>query len=254
LRHLRVILRTYLGRFLALRILTREVAAETLATAPISSVLICRLNARMGNALFLTPLIQQVHELLPQANIDVAIAYQQADDLLGQLPGVRSVITFPYKGVSLVWRYLVALRRVRANHYDLAIDPMPNSTSGRVVMRLCRARLRLGFASEHQWVRLTHSVPESEIPEHRAIQPVFLLHQALGVAHEPADVRLWNPVNAADRAEGRAAIARALAARGIEAAGAQTIGFFAYAALMTGVFSRLSRGRGAVLDASFQIP
>jgi heptosyltransferase III len=229
LRHLRVILRTYLGRFLALRILTREVAAETLATAPISSVLICRLNARMGNALFLTPLIQQVHELLPQASIDVAIAYQQADDLLGQLPGVRSVITFPYKGVSLVWRYLAAVRRVRANHYDLAIDPMPNSTSGRIVMRLCRARLRLGFASEHQWVRLTHSVPESQIPEHRAIQPVFLLHQALGVAHEPADVRLWNPVNAADRAEGRAAIARALAARGIEAAGAQTIGFFAYA-------------------------
>jgi heptosyltransferase III len=229
LRHLRVISRTYLGRFLALRIRSHGVAAQTLATAPIANVLICRLNARMGNALFLTPLIQQVRELLPRANIDVAIAYQQADDLLGQLPGVRRVITFPYKGVSLVWRYPLALRRVRANHYDLAIDPMPNSTSGRIVMRLCRARFRLGFASEHQWVRLTHSVPESQIPEHRAIQPVFLLHEALGVAHEPADVRLWNPVNAADRAEGRAAIARALEARGIEAAGAQTIGFFAHA-------------------------
>ena len=181
LRHLRVISRTYLGRFLALRILSNEVAADTLASAPISSVLICRLNARMGNALFLTPLIQQVRELLPRASIDVAIAYPQANDLLGQLPGVRRVITFPYKGVSLVWRYLLALHRVRANHYDLAIDPMPNSTSGRIVMRLCRARLRLGFASEHQWVRLTHSVPESQIPEHRAIQPVFLLHEALGV-------------------------------------------------------------------------
>ncbi len=229
LRHLRVISRTYLGRFLALRITSPERSAEALASAPIANVLICRLNARMGNALFLTPLIQQVHELLPRANIDVAIAYQQADDLLGQLPGVRRVITFPYKGVSLVWRYLLALSRVRANHYDLAIDPMPNSTSGRIVLRLCRARLRLGFASEHQWVRLTHSVPESEIPEHRAIQPVFLLHQALGVAHEPAQLRLWNPVDAADRAEGRAAIARALEARGIEPSGAQAIGFFAHA-------------------------
>jgi len=229
LRHLRVISRTYLGRFLALRILSREVSPDQLSTAPIASVLICRLNARMGNALFLTPLIQRVHELLPQANIDVAIAYPQANDLLGQLPGVRRVITFPYKGVQLVWRYLIALHRVRASHYDLAIDPMPNSTSGRIVLRLCRARFRLGFASEHQWVRLTHSVPESEIPEHRAIQPVFLLHEALGVAHEPADVRLWNPVDAAGRAEGRAAIARALEARGIEPAGAQTVGFFAYA-------------------------
>jgi len=229
LRHMRVIGRTYLGRFLALRILSTEVAAGTLAGTPISSVLICRLNARMGNALFLTPLIQQVRELLPRADIDVAIAYPQAHDLLSQLPGVRRVITFPYKGVSLVWRYLFALHHVRANYYDLAIDPMPNSTSGRIVMRLCRARLRLGFASEHQWVRLTHSVPEAQIPEHRAIQPVYLLRAALGVSHDPAEVRLWNPVNAADRAEGRAAIARALAARGIEAAGAQTVGFFAYA-------------------------
>ena len=229
LRHLRVISRTYLGRFLALRISSREKSADVLGTAPIAQVLICRLNARMGNALFLTPLIQHVHELLPRASIDVAIAYPQANDLLGQLPGVRRVITFPYKGVSLVWRYLLALRQVRANHYDLAIDPMPNSTSGRIVMRLCRARLRLGFASEHQWVRLTHSVPESQIPEHRAIQPVFLLHEALGASHEPADVRLWNPINAADRAEGRAVIARALEARGIEAAAGQTVGFFAHA-------------------------
>jgi ADP-heptose:LPS heptosyltransferase len=229
LRHLRVISRTYLGRLLALRILSHAVSADRLLTAPIANVLICRLNARMGNALFLTPLIQRVHELLPRASIDVAIAYPQSNDLLGQLPGVRRVITFPYKGVSLVWRYLAALRRVRANYYDLAIDPMPNSTSGRIVLRLCRARFRLGFASEHQWVRLTHSVPESHIPEHRAIQPVYLLHKALGVAHEPAEVRLWNPVSAADHAEGRALITRALEARGIEAAAAQTVGFFAYA-------------------------
>ena len=63
----------------------------------------------MGNALFLTPLIQQVRELLPRATIDVAIAYPQAADLLGQLPGVRRVITFPYKGVHIVWRYLLAV-------------------------------------------------------------------------------------------------------------------------------------------------
>ena len=51
----------------------------------------------------------------------MAIAYPQAADLLGQLPGVRRVITFPYKGVQMVWRYLLAVA-VRARHYDLAID------------------------------------------------------------------------------------------------------------------------------------
>ena len=176
-----------------------------------------------------TPLIQQVRELLPRATIDVAIAYPQAADLLGQLPGVRRVITFPYKGVQMVWRYLLAVARVRARHYDLAIDPMPNSTSGRIILSLCRARFRLGFASNHQWVRLTHAVPESEAPAHRAMQPVFLLHQALGVTHRPGDVRLWNPFDSEERAAGRQVIAAALEARGIDPAGAQTVGFFGYA-------------------------
>jgi ADP-heptose:LPS heptosyltransferase len=229
LRTLRVISRARFGRILAARLPVQVTAPGALAGERISSVLICRLNARMGNALFLTPLIQQVRELLPRASIDVAIAYPQAADLLGQLPGVRRVITFPYKGVQMVWRYLLAVARVRARHYDLAIDPMPNSTSGRIILSLCRARFRLGFASNHQWVRLTHAVPESEAPAHRAMQPVFLLHQALGVTHRPADVRLWNPVDAEERAAGRQIIAAALEARGIDPAGAQTVGFFGYA-------------------------
>jgi heptosyltransferase III len=229
LRTLRVISRVQLGRILAARLPAPRTAPGALAGERISSVLICRLNARMGNALFLTPLIQQVRELLPRATIDVAIAYPQADDLLGQLPGVRRVITFPYKGVQMVWRYLLAVARVRARHYDLAIDPMPNSTGGRIILSVCRARFRLGFASNHQWVRLTHAVPVSEASAHRAIQPVFLLHQALGVTHEPGDVRLWNPFDSEERAEGRQVIARALEARGIDPVGAQTVGFFAHA-------------------------
>ena len=229
LRTLRVISRARFGRILAARLPQQVTAPGALADERISSVLICRLNARMGNALFLTPLIQQVRELLPRATIDVAIAYPQAADLLGQLPGVRRVITFPYKGVHMVWRYLLAVARVRARHYDLAIDPMPNSTSGRIILSLCRARFRLGFASNHQWVRLTHAVPESEAPAHRAMQPVFLLHQALGVPRQPGDVPLWNPFDSEERAAGRQVIAAALEARGIDPAGAQTVGFFGYA-------------------------
>jgi hypothetical protein len=114
LRTLRVIARARFGRLLAARLPVQVTAPGALAGERISSVLICRLNARMGNALFLTPLIQQVRELLPRASIDVAIAYPQAADLLGQLPGVRRVITFPYKGVQMVWRYLLAVARLPA--------------------------------------------------------------------------------------------------------------------------------------------
>jgi heptosyltransferase III len=230
LRHLRIAARGYLGRLIAAR---RTSATRyhqgALASEPISSVLICRVNARMGNALFLTPLIEQLHVLLPGASIDVACAYPQARDLLGCLPGVRTVIVFPYKGLRIVWRYLAALARVRGRRYDLVIDPTPNSTSSRIVVWLCRARLRLGFDSEHQWVSLTHAVPESLVPAHRALQPVFLLQRAFDVPHEPARLQLSIGCDASEQAQARMLLRRALELRGNDPCTAHPVGFFAYA-------------------------
>jgi len=230
LRNLRVAARGYFGRMIAARrSSSTRYRGGALASERISSVLICRVNARLGNALFLTPLIRQLHLLLPHATIDIACAYPQAPDLLGHLPGVREVIVFPYKGVHLVWRYLAALARVRGRRYDLVIDPMPNSTGSRIVVSLCYARLRLGFDSEHQWVSLTHAVPESLMPTHRALQPVFLLQQALGVTYEPARLQLSIGCDAREQAEARMLLRRALQLRGHDPGSAQPLGFFAQA-------------------------
>jgi heptosyltransferase III len=229
LRHLRVIGRWHLGRLLAARRAPVSSRQGTLASERISSVLISRVNARMGNALFLTPLIRELHALLPEASIDVACAYPEARDLLGNLPAVREVIVFPYKGIELVWRYLAALARVRARRYDLVIDPTSNSTSSRIVQWLCRARLRLGVESEHQWVSLTHSIPESLMPAHRALQPVFLLQRALDVPHEPARLQLSIGSDPDEQAQARKLLRRALELRGHDPARAQPVGFFAYA-------------------------
>jgi heptosyltransferase III len=230
LKHLRITARRHFGRLLAAcRTPVNLCPVGALASERITSVLVCRVNARMGNALFLTPLIQQLHELLPEAAIDVASAYPQAQDLLGHLPGVRAVIVFPYKGVQIPWRYLAALARVRGYRYDLVIDPTPNSTSSRIVLWLCRARLRLGVAAEHQWAPLTHAVPDSLMPTHRAIQPVFLLHWAFGVAHAPARLQLTVGGDASEQAEARTLLRRVLELRGHDPCSAQPVGFFAYA-------------------------
>jgi ADP-heptose:LPS heptosyltransferase len=139
LRELRGNVRYRLGRAAA-RLLGRRSYAARLDPAAVRSVLICRINARMGNAMFLTPLIQRIRELLPHAAIDVATAYPMAPDLFAGIPGVRRVIAFPHKGVQLAWRYAGALRCVRREYYDLAIDPAPDSTSDRIVMLLARSR------------------------------------------------------------------------------------------------------------------
>ena len=213
LRELRARARYRLGQALA-RVLGRRSYAARLEPRDIRSVLVVRINARMGNAVFLTPLLKRLCELLPNAKIDLASAYPYARDLLGPLPGVRQVIVFPYKGVELPWRYLAALARLRRERYDLVIDPTPISTGGRAVLMLTHARFRLGYASDNQWAPLTHAVAMPREILHQAAQPAYLLSEALGVPVDPRDVRLWLPLTPPELEAGRAAVARALEARG----------------------------------------
>jgi heptosyltransferase III len=202
---------------------------ERLSAGEIESILICRINARMGNALFLTPLIRAIHELIPQASIDLAIAYPYAQELLGKLPGVRQVITFPYKGVGLAGQYVAALRRLRRWRFDLVIDPVANSTGGRMMLMAARARYRLGYATEDQWAPLTHAVPPPEAMLHQAAQPVYLLRRAFEAPFDSTEVTLWLPLEREEIEAGRVLVSRAVTARNQAATAAHAFGFFAHA-------------------------
>lgn len=189
-------------------------------------MLVCRINARMGNTMFLTPLIARLHELLPDAAVDVASAYPYARELLEPIPGVRRVIEFPYKGVQLPVRYAAALQKIRRQPYDLLIDPAPDSTSDRIVLTLARARYRLGFASPNQWAPLTHAFALPPELLHQAVQPVYLLSRAFGTAPVAGGVRLQLSLCEQEIAAGRAALERALPAH---APCDRVFGYFAHA-------------------------
>jgi heptosyltransferase-3 len=199
----------------------------SLSRTPVSSVLVCRINGRLGNAVFLTPLIDRIHELFPGASIDLATSYPQAPSLLKRQPGVRHIIAFPHKGVGMVWRYFAAVRRIRAQAYDVAIDPTPESTGGRIVLTLCRAKYRVGFATQSQWAPLTHAIPQPVEFMHQAIQPVYLLCSIFGALYDQQGVRLSLHLQPAEIQAGRSAITRAIR-RNNQRAVAGTFGFFAH--------------------------
>jgi heptosyltransferase-3 len=201
----------------------------SLSLEGVQSVLVCRINGRMGNTLFLTPLIRHLHALLPGAVIDLAIANARGPELLGDMPGIRQVVVFPHKTDRMVRRFLSALRRVRATRYDLAIDPVPESNSGRVVMTLCRARRRLGFVTSFQWAPLTHAVPPPQEVMHQAAHPVYLIDRAIGREYSPDVVRLWLPLREEELLAGRQVIARAIGHTDPSAT-LQVVGYFAHAA------------------------
>jgi ADP-heptose:LPS heptosyltransferase len=206
-----------------------------LALGEVRSIVICRLNGRLGNSLLLTPLVRTLHELLPNACIDLALSFPKAQELFGQLPGVRRIIRFPHKDPRAAWRFPAAVRELRAAHYDLAIDPVPESTSGRIALTLCRARFRLGFDTSTQWASLTHAVPRPEEVLHHGAEPVYLVARGLELpAGARTPVTIWLPLDPAELAAGRERLTDALRAAVAPvapsvAARSEPIGFFANA-------------------------
>lgn len=228
LRDLRGRLRYRLGLVLQ-RLIGRQTPATRLDPGQIHWVLIGRINGRLGNTLFLTPMIERLHALLPTARIDLALSYPHAPALLAGMPGVRQVILFPHKGRGIIQGYLRALRQLRATQYDLAIDPTPYSTSGRLLLSLTRARFRLGFSLPSQWAALTHAVPLPGTTLHQGRQPAYLIATALGAAWEPAAQRLWLPLRAEETAAGHAAILAAVKAVAERASDRPIVGYFGHA-------------------------
>jgi heptosyltransferase-3 len=228
-KSLRRQLRHNWGRALR-RIFPDKRQASLLDPEEIRSVLICRVNGRLGNTLLLTPLIKQIQEWLPNATIDLALAYPRARELLRDVPRIRRIIKFPYRIPQVLWAYLPAILRLRTWCYDLAIDPVPDSTSGRMALTLCRARYRLGFDTPSQWAPLTHPVAVPDETMHEAARPIYLLAQGLGLEVMQDATRLWLPLKSREVDAGRAAVARAVHARQRASVPAAAFGFFTHAA------------------------
>lgn len=151
-----------------------EPRGEPLDRAP-RAILVCRLNKRLGNTLFMTPLIRSLAATYPKAVIDVLALNADHRCLLAGLPNVREVIHVSRKPVKL----LAFILRLRRRYYDLAIDPSINAVSNRICISLCRSRYKLGFASREQWVRLTHAAAIPAREAHQARQAVYLFQKGI---------------------------------------------------------------------------
>jgi ADP-heptose:LPS heptosyltransferase len=207
-----------------------DAIGDPLAPAALQRILVCRLNVRLGNTLLLTALLGELHRVLPHAVIDLAVCYPRAQALLGGLPGLGRIHVVPHKPILAPRAFMAAVRTLRAQSYDLAIDPVPNSTGGRIALASARAGYTLGFASSEQWLRLTHAVPLPDDVPHEALRPLRLLQAIRGYGPDPsAPPRLRVPCGDAELAKGRQLVQDAVAARSGGGEGRRLVGFFASA-------------------------
>ncbi len=193
----------------------------------ICRILVCRVTHSLGNTLLLTPLIQELQTIYPGSEIDIVTRSKIAREIFGQLSGVRNIFIVPAHGTWHPIKILQVLRRIRANTYDLIVDPYPRSRTGRALLRFAAGRYKLGFLSSRRIAGITHGTAVPKNISHVGQQPVHLVRAALcqpsSSSFPPLDIAL----SASERDRGRRDLQR-LKESGASC-DAHTIGIFAHA-------------------------
>ena len=118
----------------------REISAAALCD--VSRIIVVRPNYRIGNAILATAVIEPLRARFPGAQIDFLLTDQTAV-LFENLP-VNEVAAVSRSAILRPWRTLSLLRRLRARHYDLAVQLAPSSLSGLVIASMLGARYVMG--------------------------------------------------------------------------------------------------------------
>jgi lipopolysaccharide heptosyltransferase II len=149
--------------------------------------ILVRLPNWLGDVVMSTAFVSAVHQLYPEARIDVIIKKELAGiaDLIPDLHQIHTFSKQEYKGLSGVFRFGKALRFEK---YDLFFC-MPDSLSSAVMGWATGAKKRIGFGKEGRFFLLSSSY-KKPLNIHRVDEYVSLLEQFTGKKITERSVRL----------------------------------------------------------------
>jgi ADP-heptose:LPS heptosyltransferase len=162
-----------------------DVGSARLPRTGIHRVLVCRFVHTLGDSLTLTPLLTELANVYPGAEVDVVSGCPVADALYGAFPNVSTIHRLPRHVAGHVLAGARTWRGMRRKRYDLVIDPDPESQSGRLLALSAHATYSLGYVGPKKSGTLTHGVAISAGLRHKAMTPVYLLRAALGTETAP---------------------------------------------------------------------
>lgn len=134
-------LRRVLMRFFTKNIGASKTGSKKLATdsLDIKKILICRPNARLGNLLLITPLIQEVTLTFPSAQIDLFVKGSLMPVILKNYPQIREIIELPKKPFKSILSYIRVWVTIKKQKYDLVLNVDQESSSGRLAVKISNA-------------------------------------------------------------------------------------------------------------------
>lgn len=197
---------------------------EPCRVSDVQRILVCRINRRLGNTLFLTPLLNALESTFPRATVDVVLGDETLAPLLSNRHNIGRVFGIaPWSWAEVPRLYRLG-RHLRSVSYDLVIDPCHNSSSGRLVSVLANTSHRVGFQTPDQWLPLTDPVPQSHQPGHAARVPLALARIFATAETPPFNDVLDIRLSTEELRAGRRALS--LRAEGAGLSGLKLIGFF----------------------------
>lgn len=122
----------------------------------IKSILLIRPNYRIGNIIFLAPLINELSKALPNAKIDVIVGSKISGKILEPMPNVNRVIDIPRKLLLQPINLYKLIKDTREVEYDIAFNISGASTSAQIVNSLIKAKNKAGFDDSKLWSNFTH--------------------------------------------------------------------------------------------------
>lgn len=122
--------------------LSRDNRIDLIFPAEIKRILISRPNHRLGNTLLITPLLLDVMATFPRARIDLFVKGKVAPIVFRNYENVERTTNLPARPFIHPFVYLYGWIRLKWLRYDLAINAVHHSSSGRLSTRFANATYR----------------------------------------------------------------------------------------------------------------
>jgi ADP-heptose:LPS heptosyltransferase len=135
---------------------TKQPKHEYVNADAIQTILLIRPNYRIGNLLFLTPLLNALEKQLPNAKIDIVVGMRLAGKILEPLPNVHKVIDVPRELLLHPQEIYAATKSLRKTNYDIAINVSGGSTSAQIIATFVKAKNKASFQNKKLWANFTH--------------------------------------------------------------------------------------------------
>jgi len=148
---------------------------EPIKLDEIKKILVVRINYRIGNILFTTPLLNALEKQFPNAQIDMMVGAPFTSSLVEGMPQVNKVYSFPRKLLKQPLKVLALKKELKNNGYNLLVTPNLNSTSDTLFTFLVSAKYKVGFFAKDVFSPLTHAIESTSEVKHEALKPLVLM-------------------------------------------------------------------------------